>query len=228
MEVAPITTTIVSTHTEHMPAASTLLAEEPTHRETQSPSVPSSSFSFLNVRLRAGTPGNLLAFFALGPGQLETTIGGTVYVSTTTKVFSMHTLTEYAPLTSTLSTEQPEDTAAATAEEGMGDLPASSSTSLVQPTPRSGAEEAEEESGIARRSKTEALFRWSEAEASFRRKTGLEVIKDFFSRLFGWDEEPKEEHSHIITEEVPLSSSPPSNNKAVLQELGTHYAFMFG
>jgi hypothetical protein len=92
----------------------------------------------------------------------------------------------------------------------------SAATSHGHHKPRSDAEESEEESAIARRSDVEALF---------TSRTGLEVIRDFFSRLCGWDEEP-EEDSHTTTQ-APFPSSPPSNNKAVLQELGTHYAFMF-
>jgi hypothetical protein len=214
----PVTTTVISTVTKNTLTASALPTEESTYPDTQSPSSPSSYLSPLNVQQLAGIPGNLLAFFPLKPGPLETTIGGTVYVSTTTRVFSMHTLTEYAPRASTLSTEQPGDTAAATLETAE-DAPALSRSWHGHPIPGSGSEGVED---VGEKEETAVADR-SELEASFRGKAGLEVIRDFFSRLFGWDEEP-EENSHTTTQ-APFSSS---NDKEVLSALRTHYTFMFG
>jgi hypothetical protein len=77
------------------------------------------------------------------------------------------------------------------------------------------------------------------ALSGFHSRTGLEVFRDFFARLLGWEEEgcsedTKNEEAAArtqkiqLTTESSLSFTPLFDNKKGLAALGSYYRFMFG
>jgi hypothetical protein len=59
---------------------------------------------------------------------------------------------------------------------------------------------------------------FEDAEQSFRNRTGLQVLKDFFARLFGWDDDSTGDADATVTVTVSVAPTPFSNTSSTASE----------
>jgi hypothetical protein len=59
---------------------------------------------------------------------------------------------------------------------------------------------------------------FEDVEQSFRNRTGLQVLKDFFARLFGWDDDSTGDADTTVTVTVSVAPTPFSNTSSTASE----------
>jgi hypothetical protein len=59
---------------------------------------------------------------------------------------------------------------------------------------------------------------FEDVEQSFRNRTGLQVLKDFFARLFGWDDDSTGDADATVTVTVSVAPTPFSNTSSTASE----------